>query len=96
MRILRRIIIMLALAANGGTTAFANSSELPDTLKVNNDKSVQLKEVVVESVRRKDIAEGIAFFPEKRDKRFATDAVSLLEMMDLTELPYNPATKQSD
>ena len=62
MRILRRIIIMLALAANGGTTAFANSSELPDTLKVNNDKSVQLKEVVVESVRRKDIAEGIAFF----------------------------------
>ena len=94
MRILRRIIIMLALAANGGTTAFANSSELPDTLKVNNDKSVQLKEVVVESVRRKDIAEGIAFFPEKRDKRFATDAVSLLEMMALTELPYNPATKQ--
>lgn len=52
-------------------------------------KDIRLQEVVVEADNRKEIPGGVAFYPEKRDKKFAVDAMSLLEAMALTELPYD-------
>lgn len=64
-----------------------------DTLKTAtksaDDKTTMLNEVVVESASRKKIPNGIAFFPSKREKNLATDATNLIEMMALTELPYD-------
>lgn len=53
------------------------------------EKEEQLHEVVVEAATRKDIKQGVAFFPTKREKEFATDGVNLIQMMALTELPYD-------
>lgn len=54
-----------------------------------NEKITTLQEVVVESATRKRIPQGIAFFPTKRERNFAADAINLIEIMALTELPYD-------
>lgn len=69
--------------------ALANEVEA-DTIPPDNNKKVTLKEVVVETTNRKIIpGGGIAFYPDKREKKFAVDAMTLLEGMALTELPYD-------
>nr|MDE6754006.1 hypothetical protein [Muribaculaceae bacterium] len=67
----------------------AQEKELSDTVI----KTTALKEVVVESESRKEIKQGIAFFPTKKEKKFATDANSLLQVMALVELPYDPISR---
>ncbi|MDE6227970.1 MAG: outer membrane beta-barrel family protein [Muribaculaceae bacterium] len=65
------------------------SNEIADTVV----KEKELKEMVVEAETRKEIKQGIAFYPTKREKKFATDAQSLLQVMALVELPYDPLTR---
>ncbi|MDE7108443.1 MAG: hypothetical protein K2O49_00545 [Muribaculaceae bacterium] len=60
----------------------------------NKEKTEQLQEVVVEAASRKTIDQGIAFFPTKREKNFATNAVNLIQMMALTELPFATPVSQ--
>lgn len=66
-----------------------------DTIKTKisekQEKVRDLREVVVEAATRKDIAGGVAFFPTKREKNLATDAISLIANLALTELYYDPA-----
>lgn len=66
----------------------SGSAGLPETPD-STIKEEKLHEVVVEAATRKDIKQGIAFFPTKREKDFATDGVNLIQMMALTELPYD-------
>lgn len=68
---------------------FTTEDVLADTVPNLQKKEVMLQEVVVEADNRKEIPGGVAFYPEKRDKKFAVDAMSLLEAMALTELPYD-------
>lgn len=71
---------------------------LPDTLATENKSNIkkinQLDAVTVKATTRKEISQGIAFFPTKQQKKFAHDAMSLLDQMDLPELPYNPFSKK--
>lgn len=75
-------------------SAIINSANIStDSVATKGEKETNLKELVVEAVSRKDIPGGTAFYPLKRDKKFATDAISLIEMMAITELPYDPKNK---
>ncbi|MDE5887036.1 MAG: outer membrane beta-barrel family protein [Muribaculaceae bacterium] len=66
------------------------TENLPDSVNsVKTEKVESLHEVVVEAATKKVIKQGIAFFPTKREKEFATDGVNLIQMMALTELPYD-------
>ena len=90
------ITYVVALSAQQ-TPASAHQPDIinqhTDTLKTAtksaDDKTTMLNEVVVESASRKKIPNGIAFFPSKRERNLATDATNLIEMMALTELPYD-------
>lgn len=79
-----KIIIIVGI----GILSFMNA--YADTITIRkNKREITLKEVVVEADKRKDIPGGVAFYPDKQDKKFAVDAMTLLEGMALTELPYD-------
>lgn len=87
----KRLFYFVAIAAGLISQAGAQTPDnIPDSVKsVKPEKVESLHEVVVEAATRKDIKQGIAFFPTKREKEFATDGVNLIQMMALTELPYD-------
>lgn len=86
---LRLAILFGALAWMGAALA-QQTGEVKDDKT--NDKVTMLQEVTVESATRKKIPQGIAFFPTKREKSLAANAVNLIEMMALTELPFDYRT----
>lgn len=69
--------------------AAAGLNTITDTLVSKKREVNTLGEVVVEAENRKDIKEGMAFYPGKKEKKFSTNAIELLDMMALTELPYD-------
>ena len=73
--------------------ALPSYGETHDSVPKGN-KEVMLKELVVESVSRKDTEEGVTFFPTIQEKKFSYDAISLIQNMALPELVYNPASGQ--
>lgn len=79
-----RIIIFIGVLIAISFNVLADT--IPDS---KSKKEVALKELVVEGNYRMDIPGGIAFYPDKKSKKFATDAVSLFEMMSIPELPYD-------
>lgn len=80
-------IIFSIFLCKGEVIKAQKSTESKDSM----EKVESLHEVVVESVSKKDIKDGIAFYPTKREKKFATNGISLLAEMALLELPYNPS-----
>ncbi|MDE6022831.1 MAG: hypothetical protein K2G13_04935, partial [Muribaculaceae bacterium] len=88
--LLRLCILLGALAyADALCAQQAKNNQPKDSINISNDKTTMLQEVVVESATRKKIPQGIAFFPTKRERNFAADAINLIEIMALTELPYD-------
>lgn len=83
------IVSVVILGANS-LVCFADS--IPQNSR--QSKVKDLKEVVVTSETRKVIPEGFAYLPTRQEKKFAYDAISLLESMDIPELDYNPANKK--
>lgn len=73
-----------------GVTLAISFDVLADTIPDSKSKKeVALKELVVEGNYRMEIPGGIAFYPDRKSKKFATDAISLFEMMSIPELPYD-------
>ncbi len=82
-------------AQQANTQLTTTNSQVQDTIKnaQADQKTTTLQEVVVESASRKRIPQGIAFFPSKKEKNFATDAENLIQIMTLPELPYDYRNK---
>ena len=89
--------MVFAIYATDGVLNLSNHT-VDDISKENKKDSVEekktkdLQEIVVEGVSRKETENGVIFYPTGKEKKFSYDAVSLLERMALPELIVLPGS----
>lgn len=90
---IRQICIILLFM---GISLPMSADSIPVPRNDNGDKTKvkNLSEIIVKSDLRREIPNGFAYFPTKTEKRFASNAYSLLEIMSIPELMIVPGTNK--
>lgn len=83
----KTLLILHLLSSVLFAVSEAHADEVADSV------ATDLTEIVVEGRSQRTIKNGVEYTPDKKTKKIATDATSLLEYMQIPQLSVNPINK---
>lgn len=78
-------------SASGTTASQEEGAQQVQTNDSTNSKSRELGEVVVEGRTQRVVRYGVEYMPDRRSKKMASDAISLLRYMQIPQLRVSPS-----